>query len=83
MTCGKWIRSLIQTVENITKNLAVEPGYDPIGQGFVASLARPGENITGFTFVGFPLIGKWLETLKEIAPGVRRVALMFNPQTAP
>jgi putative ABC transport system substrate-binding protein len=56
---------------------------DPVGQGFVANMARPGGNITGFTFVDFPLIGKWLEMLKEITPGVRRVALMFNPQTAP
>ena len=56
---------------------------DPVGQGFVASLARPGGNITGFTFIDFPLIGKWLEMLKEIAPKVRRVALVFNPQTAP
>jgi putative tryptophan/tyrosine transport system substrate-binding protein len=56
---------------------------DPLGQGFVASLARPGGNITGFTFVEFTMVGKWLEMLKEIAPGVRRVALIFNPQTAP
>src|SRR5262249_48116141 len=56
---------------------------DPVGQGFVASLAHPGGNITGFTFVVFPMIGKWLEILKEFAPGVRRVALMFNPDTAP
>jgi putative tryptophan/tyrosine transport system substrate-binding protein len=56
---------------------------DPLGQGFVASLARPGGNITGFTFVDFPLIGKWLEMLNEIAPGVRRMTLMFNPQTGP
>jgi putative ABC transport system substrate-binding protein len=56
---------------------------DPLGQGFVPSLARPGGNITGFTFVDFPLIGKWLEMLKEIAPGVRRMTLLFNPQTAP
>jgi putative ABC transport system substrate-binding protein len=56
---------------------------DPLGQGFVASLARPGGNITGFTFVEFTMVGKWLELLKEIAPGVRRVALIFNPQTAP
>jgi putative ABC transport system substrate-binding protein len=56
---------------------------DPVGQGFVASLARPGGNITGFTFVDFPMIGKWLEMLKEIAPGVRRMTLMFNPQTGP
>jgi putative ABC transport system substrate-binding protein len=56
---------------------------DPVGQGFVASLARPGGNITGFTFIEFPLIGKWVELLKEMAPKVRRVGLMFNPQTAP
>jgi putative tryptophan/tyrosine transport system substrate-binding protein len=56
---------------------------DPLGQGFVASLARPGGNITGFAFVEFTMVGKWLELLKEIAPGVRRVALIFNPLTAP
>ena len=56
---------------------------DPVGQGFVASLARPGGNITGFTFVDSPMIGKWLEILKECAPGTRRIALMFNPHTAP
>ncbi len=56
---------------------------DPLGQGFVASLARPGGNVTGFAFVEFTMVGKWLELLKEIAPGLRRVALMFNPQTAP
>jgi ABC-type uncharacterized transport system substrate-binding protein len=56
---------------------------DPVGQGFVASLSRPGRNITGFTFIDFPLIGKWLEILREIAPKVRRVGLMFNPQTGP
>ena len=56
---------------------------DPLGQGFVASLARPGGNITGFTFVEFTMVGKWLEMLKEIAPSVRRVVLIFNPQTAP
>ena len=56
---------------------------DPVGQGFVASLAHPGGNITGFTFVDFPMIGKWLGILKEFAPGIKRVALMFNPHTAP
>jgi ABC-type uncharacterized transport system substrate-binding protein len=56
---------------------------DPVSQGFVASLARPGGNITGFAFVEFPIVGKWLEMLKEIAPGMRRAALIFNPQTAP
>jgi putative tryptophan/tyrosine transport system substrate-binding protein len=56
---------------------------DPAGQGFVASLARPGGNITGFSFVDFLMLGKWLEVLKEIAPGVKRITLVFNPQTAP
>jgi putative ABC transport system substrate-binding protein len=55
---------------------------DPLGQGFIASQARPGGNITGFTFVEFAMIGKWLELLKEIAPGVKRITLLFNPQTA-
>jgi ABC-type uncharacterized transport system substrate-binding protein len=56
---------------------------DPVGQGFVGSLSRPGGNITGFSFIEPPLIGKWMEMLKEIAPGVRRVTLLFNPDTAP
>jgi putative tryptophan/tyrosine transport system substrate-binding protein len=56
---------------------------DPVGQGFVASLGHPGGNITGFSFVEFPMLGKWLEMLKEIAPGVKRTTLVFNPQTAP
>ena len=56
---------------------------DPIGQGFVASLARPGGNITGFTAFEPAMGSKWLAMLKEIAPGLARVALMFNPDTAP
>jgi putative ABC transport system substrate-binding protein len=56
---------------------------DPVGQGLVASLARPGGNITGFTSFDFPIIGKWLEMLKAIAPGVRRVTFVFSPATAP
>jgi putative tryptophan/tyrosine transport system substrate-binding protein len=56
---------------------------DPLDQGFVASLARPGGNITGFANIEFGMVGKWLELLKELAPGVKRVALIFNPLTAP
>jgi putative ABC transport system substrate-binding protein len=56
---------------------------DPLGQGFVSALSRPGGNITGFTFIDFPLIGKWAEILKKIAPRVRRITLMFNPGTSP
>ena len=56
---------------------------DPIGSGLVASIARPGGNITGFTNFEPSLTGKWLELLKEIAPGLVRVAVIFNPKTAP
>jgi putative ABC transport system substrate-binding protein len=56
---------------------------DPLGRGFVASLGRPGGNVTGFLNFEFPMGGKWLETLKQTAPGVKRVALLYNPQTAP
>jgi putative ABC transport system substrate-binding protein len=56
---------------------------DPIGSGFVASFAHPGGNVTGFTVIEPATAGKWLELLKEIAPGVSRVAFLFNPATAP
>jgi putative ABC transport system substrate-binding protein len=55
---------------------------DPVGSGFVASLPRPGGNATGFTPIVGSLGGKWVELLKEIAPRVARVTLMFNPPTA-
>jgi putative ABC transport system substrate-binding protein len=56
---------------------------DPVGQGFVESLARPGTNVTGFTNFEFSMIGKWVELLKEIAPATRRIGVIFNPETAP
>jgi putative ABC transport system substrate-binding protein len=56
---------------------------DPVGSGFVASLPRPGANITGFMNIEPLQVQKWLELLKELAPGVSHVAVMFNPQTAP
>jgi putative ABC transport system substrate-binding protein len=56
---------------------------DPVGEHFVESLARPGGNATGFTNVEFSLTGKWLELLKEVAPGIKRVAFIFNPKLAP
>jgi len=52
---------------------------DPVGAGFVDSLARPGGNATGFTPFEYSTSGKWLEILKEIAPGVRRVAVIRDP----
>jgi len=56
---------------------------DPVGSGFVASLPKPGGNATGFATIEGSLGGKWVELLKEIAPQVERVALLFNPITAP
>jgi putative ABC transport system substrate-binding protein len=56
---------------------------DPVGSGFVESLARPGRNATGFTNFVPTMAEKWLEILKEIAPQVRRAVLLYNPQTAP
>jgi putative tryptophan/tyrosine transport system substrate-binding protein len=53
---------------------------DPVGQGFIASLARPGGNITGFSLIDLEIVGKWLEMLSEMAPSVRRAALIFNPR---
>jgi putative ABC transport system substrate-binding protein len=56
---------------------------DPVGTGVVGGLASPGGNATGFAAYEYSLAGKWLEILKEIAPAVRRVTLLFNPETAP
>jgi putative ABC transport system substrate-binding protein len=56
---------------------------DPVGSGFVQSLARPGANATGFTIMEPTIAGKWLELLKEIAPRVNRAAFLFNPATTP
>src|SRR6202045_2535485 len=55
---------------------------DPVGAGFVASLARPGGNATGFLMFEYGLSGKWLELLKQIAPGVTRVAVLRDPAIA-
>jgi putative ABC transport system substrate-binding protein len=56
---------------------------EPVEQGFVQSLARPGGNITGFTNFESMIGGKWLQLLKEVDPRIARIAIIFNPQTAP
>jgi putative ABC transport system substrate-binding protein len=56
---------------------------DPVGDGIVASFARPGGNVTGFTNVEASIGGKWLEILKELSPAVARVGFLFNPATSP
>ena len=57
--------------------------FDPVGSGFVKSLAAPGGNITGFTSYEPAIASKWLELLKEVAPQAASVAIIYNPQTAP
>src|SRR5215813_11573525 len=52
---------------------------DPVGQGFISSLARPGGNVTGFTFFEYAMFGKSLELLKKVAPAITRVGFIFNP----
>jgi ABC-type uncharacterized transport system substrate-binding protein len=56
---------------------------DPVGQGIVENMARPGGIVTGFTNYDPAISGKWLELLKEAAPSIRRAAIIFNPKTAP
>jgi ABC-type uncharacterized transport system substrate-binding protein len=56
---------------------------DPVGSGFVESLARPGGNITGFTPFEYGMSGKWVELLKDIAPDIKRVAVLRDPAIAP
>jgi hypothetical protein len=56
---------------------------DPVGAGIVPNLARPGGNTTGFTLFEHAVSGKWLELLKEIAPGVTRVSVIRDPNRAP
>ena len=55
----------------------------PVGQGFVTNLAHPGGNITGFTVFAYSIASKWLQLLKEVSPGLRHVAVMFDRETTP
>jgi putative tryptophan/tyrosine transport system substrate-binding protein len=54
---------------------------DPVGSGFIPNLARPGGNVTGFSYLEPNIVGKWLELLKEIAPGTRHSVLVYDPRT--
>jgi putative tryptophan/tyrosine transport system substrate-binding protein len=58
-------------------------GVDPVSQGVVDSIARPGHNVTGCSSFDFSMGGKWAQTLKEIAPHTKQMGIIFNPQTAP
>jgi putative ABC transport system substrate-binding protein len=69
--------------ETLTIPIVFAVVSDPVGAGFVASLSRPGGNITGFLNIEATMGGKWLDLLKEVAPNLAQVAIMFNPDTAP
>jgi putative ABC transport system substrate-binding protein len=77
---GPAVAALRQQARTIPIVFVLSP--DPVGLGFVQSLARPGGNLTGFSSYDPVLMGKWLQLLKEIAPDVARVAAIFNPDTA-
>ena len=72
------LRQLTSTVPLVFVQVA-----DPVGSGFVASMARPGGNITGFALAEFATSGKMLEVLKELVPQVKRAAVIYNPVQAP
>src|SRR6202163_2303538 len=77
---GSVVGALMQATRTIPIVFTQTP--DPVAAGFVASLARPGGNATGFTTSEYGISGKWLELLKEIAPGVTRVAVLRDPTIA-
>src|SRR5262249_28055301 len=75
----------LQPLQQVTSSIPIvftQMG-DPIGSGFVTSMAHPGGNITGFTPAEFSMQGKRLEMLKEMAPQITRVAVLFNPEQIP
>ena len=74
---GSVVGLLLQETRSVPIVFTLTP--DPVGAGFVESLARPGGNATGFTLFEYGIGGKWLELLKEIAPGIRRAAVVRDP----
>jgi putative ABC transport system substrate-binding protein len=72
------------TLQQVTRTIPIvmAQGIDPVGNGFVDSLARPGGNTTGFIQFEYSLAGKWMELLKEVAPGTTRVGMLREPGTA-
>ena len=74
----------VAALQHITRTIPIVfvQVIDPVEQGFVSSLARPGGNATGFTIIEFGFSGKWLELLKEIAPRITRAAVIRDPTVA-
>src|SRR5215472_8310525 len=71
---------IIPVLTQLTRSIPiVAVASDFLGSGFVESLARPGGNVTGFSLIEFSVIGKVVETLKQMAPGISRVGIIYNP----
>ena len=69
--------------ETSTIPIVFAVGVDPVSQGIVDSFAHPGRNVTGCSTYDFSMGGKWVQSLKEIVPNIKRIGVVFNPQTAP
>src|SRR5262245_39223398 len=78
-TGGRVIPILMKTTNSIP--IVVPGGTSPVERGYAKSLARPGGNVTGFAISELSVIGKMLQTLKEIAPNIAHVAIIYNPIT--
>jgi putative ABC transport system substrate-binding protein len=80
-----WSTQVAATLKRETRTIPIvfNNVSDPIGAGFVSSLARPDGNLTGILLFETGIMGKWLAMLKEISPGLTRVALLDNPKTSP
>jgi putative ABC transport system substrate-binding protein len=76
---------VISTFKSLTSSIPVvfALAMDPVGLGQVQSISRPGGNFTGFTFIDPELIGKWMQLLKDVVPGLTEAALLYNPVTLP
>jgi putative ABC transport system substrate-binding protein len=81
LTVGTPATAAVQR-ETRTVPIVFASTVDPVATGLVPRLNQPGGNITGFAGFEPSLVGKWLELLSEIAPGLKRAAIMFNPDTA-
>jgi ABC-type uncharacterized transport system substrate-binding protein len=78
-------RAILAALKEATKTIPIVFVFvpDPVGDGFIASLARPGGNLTGITNFEYDMGGKWVGLLKELAPRASRTLLIFNPESAP
>ena len=75
------VMALLRPATNSIPIIFVVVNY-PVGQGFIPNLARPGGNVTGFSFIEPEIVGKWIDLLSDVKPDLSRVALMYNPDTA-